>query len=127
MSASERRIAELEREVKKLEYLLSQQLRTGDGIWWESILSHQDGTPRVRVSWGDMGTEMSTDDARQMAVDIIAVADAAEYDKAFIDALTKPEPEGPGLGMGHVAAMLSMMRKERWGSDLASGRGGNTE
>jgi hypothetical protein len=132
MSASERRIAELERaleeaEIKnrELRHLLERQLQTTDTLWFESGVSGRTGEPFVHIRWGDESGQLDVDVAREHALHMLEVTNAAEFDAAFIRGLTAPEPDGPGLELESAMGMLMIVRKARTGdvdSSLATPR-----
>jgi hypothetical protein len=132
MSASERRIAELERQLeeaemknRELRHLLQRQLQTTDTLWFESGVSGRTGEPFVHIRWGDESGQLDVDVAREHALHMLEVTNAAEFDAAFIRGLTTPEPEGPGLELDTAMGMLMIVRKARTGdvdSSLATPR-----
>jgi hypothetical protein len=127
MSASERRIADLERELAaaqaknaELRHLLERQLTTGDTLWFESGVSSRTGEPFVHIRWGDESGQLDVDVAREHALHMLEVTNAAEFDAAFIRGLTTPEPDGPGLELETAMGMLMIVRKARTGDTDAS-------
>ena len=132
MSASERRIAELERALeeaqmknRELRHLLERQLQTTDTLWFESGVSSRTGEPFVHIRWGDESGQLDVDVAREHALHMLECTNAAEFDAAFIRGLTTPEPDGPGLELDTVMGMLMIVRKARTGdvdSSLATPR-----
>jgi hypothetical protein len=63
--------------------------------------------------------------AREHALHMLEVTNAAEFDAAFIRGLTTPEPDGPGLELETAMGMLMIVRKARTGdvdSSLATPR-----
>jgi hypothetical protein len=132
VSASERRIAELERALeeaqmknRELRHLLERQLQTTDTLWFESGVSRRTGEPFVHIRWGDESGQLDVDVAREHALHMLEVTNAAEFDAAFIRGLTTPEPDGPGLELETAMGMLMIVRKARTGdvdSSLATPR-----
>jgi hypothetical protein len=132
VSASERRIAELERALeeaqmknRELRHLLERQLQTTDTLWFESGVSGRTGEPFVHIRWGDESGQLDVDVAREHALHMLEVTNAAEFDAAFIRGLTTPEPDGPGLELESAMGMLMIVRKARTGdvdSSLATPR-----
>jgi hypothetical protein len=127
VSASERRIADLERQVAALEaknaelrHLLERQLTTGDTLWFESGVSSRTGEPFVHIRWGDESGQLTAAVAREHAMHMLECAHAAEFDAAFVKSLTTPEPDGPGLDYEAAAGMLMIVRKGRTGDVDAS-------
>lgn len=124
MSASERRIAELEQQVadlevknRELQHLLKRQLGTGDTLWFESGISSRTGDPFVHIHWGDESGQLTADEARGHAMHMLECAHAAEFDSAFVKAITAGEPDGPGLTLDAAVGMLAVIRKQRTGGD----------
>lgn len=120
MSASERRIAELEAKIRELQHLLKRQLQTGDTLWFESGISSRTGEPFVHIRWGDQSGQLTIADARDHALHMFEVTNAAEFDAAFVKAMTAPEPDGPGFDLDAAMGMLVLVRKARGGDPDAS-------
>jgi hypothetical protein len=127
MSASERRIADLERQVeqaeiknRELRHLLTRQMQTGDTLWFESGVSSRTGEPFVHIRWGDESGQLTTDEARGHAMHMLECAHAAEFDAAFVKAMTTPEPAGPGFDVETAVGMLALVRNARTGDADAS-------
>jgi hypothetical protein len=125
MSASERRIVELEAKIRELQHLLKRQLQTGDTLWFESGVSSRTGEPFVHIRWGDQSGQLTIAEARDHALHMFEVTNAAEFDAAFVKAMTAPEPDGPGFETDAAMAMLMLVRQARGGdpdTSLASQR-----
>lgn len=127
MSASERRIAALEQDlaaaeikIRELRHLLERQLTTGDTLWFESGVSSRTGQPFVHIRWGDESGQLTTGKAREHAMHMLEVAHAAEFDAAFVKAMTAPDPDGPGFDLDTAMGMLVMVREARTGQGDAS-------
>jgi hypothetical protein len=120
MSASERRVAELEAKIRELEHLLKRQLQTGDTLWFESGVSARTGEPFVHIRWGDQSGQLTIAEARDHALHMFEVTNAAEFDAAFVKAMTAPEPDGPGFDLDAAMAMLVLVREARGGDADAS-------
>lgn len=116
MSASERKIAELEAKVRELEHLLSRQLHSGDALWMESGVSARTGEPFVHLRWGDESGQLSANQAREHAMSVLEAAGGAEFDAAFVK-WARAE-----LNLDHERAVLVLaeLRKHRSGGDTAS-------
>jgi hypothetical protein len=117
MSASERRIAELEAEVRGLKHLLAAHMRSDD-LQMESGVSAKTGEPFMHLRWGDQAGQFSPQDARDHAMRIIDAAAASEFDAALVKALVNE------MGLDHETAVrfLGLMREQRGGTDQASTR-----
>lgn len=139
MSASERRIADLQRLVghletknreleakaRELRHLLERQLTTGDTLWFESGVSSRTREPFVHIRWGDQSGQLTAPEAREHAMHMLECAHAAEFDAALIRGLTTPEPDGPGFDYELAARLLMVVREARTGdadSSLATDR-----
>ena len=131
MSASERRIAELERELEaantrilELRHLLERQLTTGDTLWMESGVSRRTGEPFVHLRWGDESGQLTADEARGHAMHMLECAHAAEFDAAFIKAMTDPgvfgDERAGGLPLEEAMMLLVAIREARTGDADAS-------
>lgn len=120
MSASERRIAELEVKVRELQHLLKRQLQTGDTLWFESGVSARTGKPFVHIRWGDQSGQLTAAEARDHALHMLEAANAAEFDAAFATAMTKPKPDGPGFDLEQAMTMLVLVREARGGDPDSS-------
>jgi hypothetical protein len=118
MSASERRIAELEAKIAELRHLLERQLTTGDTLWFESGISSRTGEPFVHIRWGNESGQLTIPEAREHALHMLEVVNAAEFDAAFVKALTAGEPDGPGFEQDAAVGMLAMVRKARGIGDI---------
>lgn len=117
MSASERRIAELEAEVAKLRHLLSQQLRSDDTIWSDGGVVPGEWRPFVSIRWGDMAGQLTVAEAKEFATNLISTAAATEWDAAFCRAMEAEESLPPeARTLEGIAVMLQLARK---GRDLA--------
>jgi hypothetical protein len=119
MSASERRIAKLERENAELRHLLTRQMQTGDTLWMESGVSSRTGEPFVHIRWGDESGQLGPAEACEHAMHMLECAHAAEFDAAFVKALTAPAP-GPGFDFEDAVRMLALVREGRTGDRDAS-------
>jgi hypothetical protein len=128
MSASERRIAELERQVAaldvknaELQHLLKRQLQTGETLWFESGVSSRTGEPFVHIRWGDESGQLSVEEAREHALHMLEVVNAAEFDAAFVKAMTNPAVFGDervgGLPLEEALRLLALIRQAREGGD----------
>ena len=115
MSASERKIAELQTRVRELEHLLRTHLRSDD-LQMESGVSAKTGEPFMHLRWGDQAGQFSPADARDHAMRIIDAAAASEFDAALVKALTTEM----GLSYQEAVAFLGIMREQRGGTDQAS-------
>lgn len=115
MSASERKIAELEQRVRELEHLLSRHLRSDD-LQMESGVSARTGEPFMHLRWGDEAGQFTPTRAREHALAIIDAAAASEFDAALVKVLIEK------LGMTHELAVhfLGEIREARGGTDQAS-------
>ena len=126
MSATERRIAELEAKIRELQHLLSQQMKGGETLWFESGVSARTGKAFVHLRWENLSGQLTPAEARQHAMDVIETAHAAEFDEAFVAAMTAPPPDGPGFDLEAAMGMLMMVRIARTGnpeSSMARGDG----
>lgn len=126
MSASERKIADLEAKVRELQHLLSQQMKGGETLWFESGVSSRTGKAFVHLRWENLSGQLTPAEARQHAMDMIETAHAAEFDEAFVRAMTTPEPDGPNFPLEGAMGMLAMIREARTGdpdSSMARGAG----
>jgi hypothetical protein len=126
MSASERRIADLERQVeqaeiknRELRHLLTRQMQTGDTLWMESGVSSRTGEPFVHIRWGDESGQLTAPEAREHAMHMLECAHAAEFDAAFVKALTATDP-GPGFDLETAMGLLVVVREARTGDKDAS-------
>jgi NAD dependent epimerase/dehydratase family enzyme len=126
MSASERRIAALEEQlqerdgkISELRHLLKQQMRTGESLEVEAIVNLA-GEPLVNLRWDDIAAQVSVEDAREFAMDIMRCAEWALVDsKVFKWALGE-------FGIDGAAAMMVMLREGRGGHrDMAAAGGDN--
>jgi len=115
VSASERKVAQLEQRVRELEHLLSTHLRSDD-LQMESGVSSRTGEPFMHLRWGDQAGQFSPEEARQHALRIVDAAAASEFDAALVKALTGEL----GLDYGRAVAFLGIMREQRGGTDQAS-------
>jgi hypothetical protein len=79
MSASERRIAELEEELHRVQHLLKLQMRTVENLEVGAIVN-RDGVPKVDLRWDQLAAQITPESARDLALDIIRVAGWAEQD-----------------------------------------------
>jgi hypothetical protein len=109
VSASERRIAELENEVHKLRELLKRTMRAGETLEMESGVN-----PKleafITIRWGDMGGQLSPDEARQHGLRMLECAEAAEADAALLRGMRKLEwDEDTGY------QLLRLIRENRTG------------
>jgi hypothetical protein len=120
VSASERRIAELEEEIRGLKHLLGQQMRSDDALWMESGVSSRTGEPFVHMRWGDQSGQLGASEAREHAMNMLEAASAAEFDAALIKGLTAPEPDGPGFELDMAMRLLVIVREARTGGRNAS-------
>jgi hypothetical protein len=127
MSATERRIADLEHQladaeakILELRHLLTRQLQTGETLWFESGVSSRTGEPFVHIRWGDESGQLTATEAREHAMHMLECAHAAEFDAAFIRGLTRPEPDGPGFDHVTAAGLLIVVREARTGDADAS-------
>lgn len=118
MSASERRIEELEAEVVRLRNLLGKQMRAGDQFEFEGIVNDA-GEPKVTFRWDTMGAQFDVETARKIAFDIIRVAEWADSDSKIYAAAVKMD-----MGEQVKWALLSMVREGRGGVADASASGG---
>lgn len=110
MSASERRITALEDEVARLRHLLKSQMTTGEELEFEAIV-RRDGTPLVNLRWDTLAAQVSPDDARRMAYNLLRVCEWADCDstllKAALTAFDGDEQMAGGL--------MAIMREARGG------------
>lgn len=124
MSASERRIAELEQRNRELQHLLDRQLRTGEMLWMESGVSSRTGEPFIHMRWGDEAGQLTPAEAREHATRMIEVAAAAEFDAAFVKAMTDPgvfgHRDAGGLPMEEAVRLLALIREAREHGDRDS-------
>jgi hypothetical protein len=111
MSASERKIAELEDEVHKLRHLLSEQMRTGETLEVSAIVNRE-GTPLVDLRWDQLGMQISTDEGRDLALQILRVCEWADTDAIMLKALR----EKLEFDDREAAGFLAMMREARGGN-----------
>lgn len=125
MSASERRIAALEAElaerdtkIRELRHLLVQQMRTGGTLEVEAIVNHE-GVPLVNLRWDQLAAQIAVDDARELAMDLLRVAEWAQVDsKVYKWALD-------ALGLDAAGAMMVMLREGRGGNRNMAAAGGD--
>jgi hypothetical protein len=115
MSASERKVAQLEQRVRELEHLLKTHLRSDD-LQMESGVSARTGEPFMHLRWGDQAGQFSPAQARDHAMRIIDAAAASEFDAALVQALTSEMR----LGYEEAVRFLGIIREARGGSDQAS-------
>jgi hypothetical protein len=113
-SRSERRIAELEAEVRKLRHLLTRQLGGGDTLWMESGVNEH-GKAFVHIHWGQESGQLTPAEAREHAVAMLEVAAATEHDAALWHVLREADFE-PEI----IAGLLGLMRERRGGTRDAS-------
>lgn len=106
---------DLVRKVVELEHILARQVRHAD-IWVESGVNDQ-GKPFVSLGWGDMGGQLSVEEARQHGLGVIEAAYAADMDSRFVRVL-----EEIGIDRETAVMMLSHMRVERGSAAEASGQ-----
>jgi hypothetical protein len=66
-----------------------------DKIHVEPIVRISDGEPSVELRWGDLSCQLSPEDARQHALDIIVAAKAAEQDAAVVKWSIKKREQSP--------------------------------
>lgn len=77
---------------------------------FESMLSVADGTPLIKMQWGNESGQMTVEEARAHALHVLEVAEAAEYDAAYHRFLT----EEMGLDDPEKAAyMVGLLREHR--------------
>lgn len=116
MSASERKIAELEEQVANLKHLLSAQMRTGEELSFEAIVN-QDGVALVNLRWDLIAAQVSVDEAREMALDLFRVCEWAEVDaKVFRWAKRELDERAAGV-------LMAILREGRGSSRTASAAG----
>lgn len=108
MSATERKIAELEDEVVKLRHLLKSQMRTGESLEFEAIVN-QDGTPLVNLRWDQLAAQVPTAEARDMAYNLLRVSEWADVDSQSFTVLRKMFDDKTAAGF------MAMMREARPG------------
>ena len=108
MSASERRIAELEDENFKLKELLKRQMRAEDLEMESGVNKELDGF--VTLRWGDMGAQLSPDDARQHGLRMLECAEACEADAALLRGMREAE-----FGDDMAFGLLRLIREHRTG------------
>jgi hypothetical protein len=115
VSASERRIQELEDKNRELQHLLKMHLRSDD-LQMESGVSPRTGEPFMHLRWGDQAGQFTLTQARGHAIKILDAAAASEFDAALVKALTSK------MGMDYEKAvrLLGIIRESRGGSDQAS-------
>jgi hypothetical protein len=106
MSATERRIAELEADNHRLRQLLGETMLAGESLEVAAIVS-LDGVPRVSLRWDQMATQMSTSDARMLALHIVEVAGWADQDSVTFTVLRDQFDERTAAGF------MAMMRESR--------------
>lgn len=114
MSASERRIEQLEGELKaalfeleKTRHLLKRQLRTGEALEFEAIVSSEDGVGRVQLRWDDLGAQLSVEVARSLFIAGLRVAEWAEVDATAFRAVREAFDEETAAGI------LVLLRRAR--------------
>ena len=112
MSASERRIDELEQENRRLKHLLTKQMQSGDTLWMESGVNPA-GKPFVHIRWNEQAGQLSPEEARQHGLRMLECAEAAESDSAVIGFLTASD--GLALPVEKAAPFLGIMREYRGG------------
>ena len=112
MSASERKIDELEQENRKLKHLLTKQMKSGDTLWMESGVNTE-GKPFVHIRWNEQAGQLSPDEARQHGLRMLECAEASESDSAVIRFLIADE--GLKMTMDKAAPFLGIMREFRGG------------
>lgn len=99
----------LETEVVKLSTLLSLELR-GDGMLLiESGVSSTTGEPFVHIRWGELSGQLTVEQARGHALNVLACADGAEFDAAFLGFAQ----EALSMDVPQAAAFVAAMRRAR--------------
>lgn len=120
MSASERKIAELEAENRRLQHLLSKQLTGNYAMTMESGVNDK-GQPFVTSRWGDEVGQLTPDEVRQHAIKLVECASAAEFDAALVRALTEPsDSDLPVMTHEQAVVFLGLIREHRGGTDQGS-------
>lgn len=108
VSASERRIAELEAEVGKLRHLLKSQMQSGEELEFEAIVN-LDGKPLVNLRWDNLAAQIPTDEARDMAHNLLRVCEWADVDSQMFTVLRAEFDERTAAGF------MALMREARPG------------
>lgn len=118
MSASERRIAELEAELEaqrtktaELRHLLKSQMRAGESLEFEAIVN-SDGRPLVNFRWDQLMAQMPAGDAREVALSLLRVCEWATVDAEILKAALKAFD-----GDENVAGGLMAILREARGVD----------
>ena len=126
MSRSERAIAQLEAknaeqaaELRKLRHLLKKTLGAGRVLESESGVN-ENGEAFVHLRWGDELGQVTSDEAKMLGQRLIETAAAADFDAAFLAAMTTRE-DGEPLSMDQALLMLSLVRDHRHGDSDRSG------
>lgn len=115
MSASERRIEELEVENRRLSHLLKKTMRAGGTMEFESGVNPE-GEAFVQIRWDENAAQMDPEEARKQAVILMRVADAAELDAALVKLLTTKGLRGEHpLTVYQASGFLGLVREHRHG------------
>ncbi len=81
-----------------------------DTIFINSVVSERDFRPFVQLKWGENSCQMTPNESRQHAYNILLAAEAAESDSAMVNFLK----EKVGLDeKSNIAAILSDFRRFR--------------
>lgn len=89
---------------------------TDDGmINVESFVSHLDGAPFVKLQWGNESGQLTVEEARQHALNILQCAEAAEFDAAYWRFLTTDMQVKDPKQAAYMVGLLREHRGKRHG------------
>lgn len=108
---------ELVRECRRLRQLAG-QMRTGESLEFEAIVN-SDGVPKVNIRWDDIAAQVAPDDAQEMAISLLEVAEWARVDAAVFAAMLEMF-DGNIQTAGGMMAILRKARNERADSSAKS-------
>jgi hypothetical protein len=114
VSASERRIAELEADLARTRRLLGQQMRTGESLEVEAIVNAE-GVPLVNLRWDQLAAQMPVQEGREFAYQVLRVCEWATVDAEMLKALRKA-----GFDDATAGGFMAIMRDARSGQDESS-------
>jgi hypothetical protein len=91
--------------------VLETQIADPSAIWVETILSHRTHTGMVNLRWGNLSAQLSPMQTRTHALNLLAIADAADMEAALYQFIVgSGAPRKMALG---VLAQWRAFREER--------------
>lgn len=100
---------------RKFDQEVAEDVVAGDVIWMQSIVSGHSGTPYVQCRIGETRWQWEIEAARQHALAVLSVAEAAVHDAATYRWLTL---RTDGIGMETSAAMIAVRDLRRFRGDV---------